>query len=134
MQAWTTEESNQMQQIQSNVSLSDTQGNVLVSSRNISPNSHKDINGPSSSLIQNDCSVISSNSGQTSLSNSVISIRISHILLATAKVTLFSKQREPVTVEALLDSGSQNSFITKRLADKLQCLSYNLTLNIKPIL
>ena len=133
LQAWTTVESNQKQKIQSNASLSDAQSNSLISSRNISPNSQGDINGPSSSLIQNDCSVVSSNSAQTSLNNSAISIRNSYILLATAKVTLFSKQGEPVTVKALLDSGSQNSFITKRLTDKLQCSPYDLTLNISGI-
>ena len=92
LQAWTTVESNKKQKIPSNASLSDTKGNSLISSRNISPNSQKDVNGPSSSLIQNYCSVISSNPTQTSLSNSAISIRNSYILLATAKVTLFSRQ------------------------------------------
>jgi hypothetical protein len=41
------------------------------------------------------------------------------VLLPTAKVKLVSKQGEEVIVKALLDSGSQSSFVTAKVAKKL---------------
>lgn len=52
------------------------------------------------------------------------------ILLATALVTLYSVNEKPVTVKALLDCGSQTSFITKELAEKLGFYQYKSNLQI----
>lgn len=42
-------------------------------------------------------------------------------LLATALVTPYCSNAEKIIAQALLDNGSQTSFVTKQLVDKLNC-------------
>lgn len=66
-------------------------------------------------------------------SHSALSVKSSVVLLATAKVTLYSSQCQPVQAKVLLDTGTQTSLITQKLANKLQCHTYNMALNISGI-
>lgn len=56
-----------------------------------------------------------------------------HVLLATARVTLYKADGRPIQAKALLDSASQNSFITDSLVNKLNYVPYNRRLNISGI-
>jgi Pao retrotransposon peptidase/Family of unknown function (DUF5641)/Protein of unknown function (DUF1759)/Putative peptidase (DUF1758)/Integrase core domain/Integrase zinc binding domain/Reverse transcriptase (RNA-dependent DNA polymerase) len=52
---------------------------------------------------------------------STLSTKDNHILLTTAQVTLYTKQGRAVSAKILLDTGSQMSFATQDLVNKLQC-------------
>lgn len=101
----------------------------------ITPNSnsqnviHYDNNYASTSHSQQ----LSDNTTNTSLSCSAFSHKCTQVLLATARVTLYKKDGQPIQVKALLDSGSQISFITKSLAEKLNCTPYNALSQIRGI-
>lgn len=71
------------------------------------------------------------NAPQTSFS--ALTTKNMQILLATAQVVLYTKEGEPVQAKALLDNGSQNSFITQNLVDKLGLRTYHKTLHISGI-
>ncbi|XP_072375254.1 uncharacterized protein [Diabrotica undecimpunctata] len=73
--------------------------------------------------------------GQEPLTNSfsALSVKNSNILLATAKVTIFDKNGSPLTARLLLDTGSQNCFCTRCLADRLGYRPYDISLNISGI-
>lgn len=61
---------------------------------------------------------------QSSLTMSALSIRNVHVLLATARVTVYTAQGEPLIERALLDNGSQVSFMTDRLVTALGHTAY----------
>lgn len=77
-----------------------------------------------SSLTSNNVSINPDNSSstfQTSTSTcSAVSSNEKQVLLATALVKVLSKHGGFITVRALLDNGSQTSFITENLAQKIQ--------------
>lgn len=54
-------------------------------------------------------------------------------LLATAVVTLYSQSGEKISARALLDNGSQTSFVTEHLVEKLQCGWYRKNFQITGI-
>lgn len=81
------------------------------------PNSHPDEN-----LFQ------ISNDFQHSLT--VIAPKRNQVLLATALIPLYSESGELIQVRALFDNGSQSSFITEHLVNKLRLKVYNVNLNI----
>ena len=68
-----------------------------------------------------------------SVTLSAVSDRQTSVLLSTALVDVISKTGKTITVKALLDSGSQSSFITQSLANKLQCETYDHNLSISSI-
>lgn len=57
----------------------------------------------------------------------------SETFLATALVDLYSSSGEKHTARALLDSGSQTSFITEQLLQKLRCRWYRRNFQITTI-
>ncbi|XP_066157667.1 uncharacterized protein [Euwallacea fornicatus] len=69
--------------------------------------------------------------GCTSLS--ALSTKGCQVLLATATVTLYALDGTPVQAKLLLDSGSQTSFITTHLMEKLHYTPYKRTLHISGI-
>ncbi|XP_057662504.1 uncharacterized protein LOC130897587 [Diorhabda carinulata] len=68
-----------------------------------------------------------------SSSLSALSIKNNLVLLATAQATIYNRQNQPVKVRILLDNGSQNSFISKELVQKLNYTPYKKILNISGI-
>ncbi|XP_057660737.1 uncharacterized protein LOC130896573 [Diorhabda carinulata] len=68
-----------------------------------------------------------------SSSLSALSIKNNLVLLATAQATIYNRQNQPVRVRILLDNGSQNSFISKKLVQKLNYTPYKKILNISGI-
>ncbi|XP_050518526.1 uncharacterized protein LOC126892833 [Diabrotica virgifera virgifera] len=54
----------------------------------------------------------------------------SQVLLATAEVVVFSHNGQPMTVKMLLDNGSQNSFVTTKLAEQLGLPSETQNLHV----
>lgn len=79
-----------------------------------------------------------------SISQALHMTNSSQVILATAMVTLTSSQGKPLQAKALLDSGSQSSFITQEMAQRLgqktyanpiqiSCISNNKTLSNKMI-
>lgn len=59
--------------------------------------------------------------------------RNKEILLATALVTLYSKHNKRISARALLDNGSQVSFISQELVNKLKYRTYNRKLKVSTI-
>lgn len=55
------------------------------------------------------------------------------VLLATACVTVFDSNNHPVQVKLILDNGSQNSFVTERLVNKLGLSLHNTNTQISGI-
>lgn len=70
---------------------------------------------------------------QNGASFSALSRKHCQVLLATASVTLHALDGTPLQVKILLDSGSQNSFITRQLVNKLRYTPYERILNISGI-
>lgn len=62
-----------------------------------------------------------------------MSVKNNQILLATAQVTLFSREGIPVNARILLDNGSQVSFITEKLVNKIQGRPFRRNLDISGI-
>ncbi|XP_044765410.1 uncharacterized protein LOC123321740 [Coccinella septempunctata] len=54
-----------------------------------------------------------------------VSTRNNHVLLATACVSLYNSQGHKIKAKAILDNGSQNSFVTEGLIEKLGYVPYN---------
>ena len=71
-----------------------------------------------------------SNNFQVSQSLSAVATKTSHVLLATALVYIYNAQGVRTPVRALLDSGSQNSFLTQELVNKLGKETYDKQLHI----
>lgn len=57
----------------------------------------------------------------------------SQVLLATAVITLFSADKEPIQARVVFDSGSQTSFITERLVKLLKLPTYKFKINVMGI-
>ncbi|XP_072403248.1 uncharacterized protein [Diabrotica undecimpunctata] len=55
------------------------------------------------------------------------------VLLATALVTLYTKEHQPIRARCLLDNASQTSFITQELVNKLKLSPYTRTLEISTL-
>lgn len=72
-------------------------------------------------------------SSQNGLTLSALTTRNTQVLLATANVTLYSIGKRPIQAKALLDSGSQNSFVTQKLINKLEYTPYEQSLCISGI-
>lgn len=70
---------------------------------------------------------------QTSLNMSAHSTQNCHVLLATACVKLYTSEGNQIIARALLDSGSQNSFITDELVKTLGYAPYYNPLSISGI-
>lgn len=68
-----------------------------------------------------------------SLNLSALSKNKSHVLLATALVMLYDSQGRSIEARALLDSASQNSFVTENLVQSLNYVPYNRSLSISGI-
>jgi hypothetical protein len=75
----------------------------------------------------------SSNSRQQSHALSAFSSRNSQVLLSTACVTIYDNRNNPIRVKAILDNGSQNSFITEKLVKKLNYVPYCKTTHVSGI-
>lgn len=81
---------------------------------------------PQSIPMENELQAHSSNT----LVHSGMSTKNSQILLATARVTIFSRNGLPVNARILLDNGSQVSFVTQSLLNKIEYHSYTKNLDI----
>ncbi|XP_072389581.1 uncharacterized protein [Diabrotica undecimpunctata] len=68
----------------------------------------------------------------TATSLSALSVK-TDVLLATALVTVYSKDGRPMHARALLDNGSQHSFISRDLVEKLNLTPYFKQLQISTI-
>ncbi|XP_072377831.1 uncharacterized protein [Diabrotica undecimpunctata] len=68
----------------------------------------------------------------TATSLSALSVK-TDVLLATALVTVYSKDGRPMHARALLDNGSQHSFISRDLIEKLNLTPYFKQLQISTI-
>ncbi|XP_072403244.1 uncharacterized protein [Diabrotica undecimpunctata] len=68
----------------------------------------------------------------TATSLSALSVK-TDVLLATALVTVYSKDGRPMHARALLDNGSQHSFISRDLVEKLNLTLYFKQLHISTI-
>ena len=75
----------------------------------------------------------SKNESTTSQSLSAMATQPSHVLLATASVYIYNANGIRTSVRCLLDNGSQTSFITKAMVDKLQLETYTRQLHISGI-
>lgn len=62
-----------------------------------------------------------------------LSTRNCQVLLATAVISLYDTSGKTVSARAVLDNGSQNSFITKQLVTRLGLLPYNKRMQITGI-
>lgn len=110
-------------------------------SRNTNPDSTQCCSKPNNTLVNStQTNDGSQNPGESVKENSIIntsshslSIKNSHILLATAKVGLMSRHGELVQVKALLDTGTQTSLISQKLVNKLNCNTYYVPLCISGI-
>ncbi|XP_056637704.1 uncharacterized protein LOC130445841 [Diorhabda sublineata] len=56
-----------------------------------------------------------------------------HVLLATAKIIMNDSHNNPFKTTILLDNGSQNSFVSQELVNKLQLKTFEKTLQISGI-
>ncbi|XP_057659301.1 uncharacterized protein LOC130895773 [Diorhabda carinulata] len=56
-----------------------------------------------------------------------------HVLLATAKIIMYDSHNNPFKTTILLDNGSQNSFVSQELVNKLQLKTFEKTLQISGI-
>ncbi|XP_072384621.1 uncharacterized protein [Diabrotica undecimpunctata] len=65
---------------------------------------------------------------------STITTHDTHVLLATAKVHIYPVNGRPILARAILDSGSQSSFITESLAKSIGCKRHPSSLHISGIL
>ncbi|XP_044766260.1 uncharacterized protein LOC123322380 [Coccinella septempunctata] len=72
----------------------------------------------------------SSSNNVNSLASGVDVLNNHTVLLSTAKVIVFDESNQPVSVRALLDSGSQSSFITDSLRQRLGISTSNASLNV----
>lgn len=61
------------------------------------------------------------------------STRDTQVLLATACVSLYDAQGHCIQAKAILDNGSQNSFVTDKLVKKLNYVPYNKTICVSGI-
>ncbi|XP_050507885.1 uncharacterized protein LOC126885369 [Diabrotica virgifera virgifera] len=57
-----------------------------------------------------------------------------HVLLTTAKIRIYPVNGWPILARAIMDSGSQSSFITESLATSIGCKRYPSSLHISGIL
>lgn len=78
------------------------------------------------------------NSSQSAVGTTIPSLLTAYstsgdVLLATAEVTLYDINNQPIKAKALLDSGSQSSIITENLVRKLKYKTFNKNLQISGI-
>lgn len=64
---------------------------------------------------------------------SALSTKNTQVLLATACVTLYDGNRRPLQAKALLDNGSQHSFVTEGLVKRLKLTPYVKTTHVSGI-
>lgn len=64
---------------------------------------------------------------------SAVSDKATETLLATAMVALYNDKGEKIIAHALLDNGSQTSFVTKALVNKLNCKTHERHMQITSI-
>ncbi|XP_072395256.1 uncharacterized protein [Diabrotica undecimpunctata] len=86
--------------------------------------------GPSNSVSLSESQTSQVSNVMTSLS--ALSIK-QDVLLATALVTIYSKHGVPIHARCILDSGSQSSFVSKDLVQKLNLSPYSKRLQISTI-
>ncbi|XP_072392114.1 uncharacterized protein [Diabrotica undecimpunctata] len=86
--------------------------------------------GPSNSVSPSESQTSQVSNVMTSLS--ALSIK-QDVLLATALVTIYSKHGVPIHARCILDSGSQSSFVSKDLVQKLNLSPYSKRLQISTI-
>lgn len=64
---------------------------------------------------------------------SMLNLNGSHVLLATANILLYPRDGPPIQARALLDPGSQTSFICSSLVKQLNCVTYDQPLLVSGI-
>lgn len=69
----------------------------------------------------------------TSVTMSSLSGNKSYVLLATALVTVFDIDGNPIPCRVLLDCASQNNFVTEKFVQKLRISPYSKSINISGI-
>lgn len=78
---------------------------------------------------QNNSGILPQSQENKIVSYSKESVMQPNTVLATTEVNIISKNGDIISAVALLDSGSQTSFITKSLVNKIQSNMYNHSLN-----
>ncbi|XP_072401584.1 uncharacterized protein [Diabrotica undecimpunctata] len=89
-------------------------------------------NEASTSSFKPPLEVQNTTDSHTATSLSALSVK-TDVLLATALVTVYSKDGKPMHARALLDNGSQHSFISRDLVEKLNLTPYFKQLQISTI-
>lgn len=93
----------------------------------------QNLSNQNSSVQRNRNSEAISNSVENSTTLSLFSKQQFHVLLSTAIVTIYSHHREPIKVRCLLDCGSQTSFCTQELVEKLHFKPFSKSLEISGV-
>ncbi|XP_050313689.1 uncharacterized protein LOC126748481 [Anthonomus grandis grandis] len=122
-QCQTTYQRNSQAQNTSHRNISQT--SALTSERNLPNDIQENMSQPP--LIENQSLLTNS------LTLSTFSSTPSLVLLATAVVTIYDKYGVPTKARILLDSASQNSFVTENLVQRLNYVPYNQPLRISGI-
>lgn len=104
-------------------------GHTNLQTRSNSPSTDPIVNNHNNPIVNNGNQTLHANS----LNLSTVNTKHSYVLLATACGTVYTAQNRPLQVRVLLDSASQNSFVTTNLVAKLKYVPYNQSLSISGI-
>ena len=98
---------------------------TICPNRTAKPRVHSRQQKPVNSSLSADANTTTENTTTTSVEQTTVTSTDSHlhnqrILLQTASISLVARDGSPVTARALLDSGSNRTYITNRLQEQLQ--------------